>query len=195
MAQEKQTVTIQLDNRTLVLSFQEFDTDIDVEDLTRIHYENIFGELVTVSALLNRVGIIKADCEAMVKTHRLETDIYRAELEERFRRELTIKTPKVRSEGMNIEKPSSTEVSNNAYLDPVFQNKLKKQYRLEKELAYVDSLYWAVQSKDKKLSGILKGITPKEFESEIVEGVVNGFLVQSVENLIPSVNVYKPREQ
>lgn len=195
MGQSREKVTIQLESKVLVLSFLEFDTDIDVEDLTRIHYENIFGELVTVSALLNRVGIIKADYEHIVKNHRFETDIYRAELEERFRRELTIKTPKVRSEGMNIEKPSSTEVSNNAYLDPIFQNKMKKQYRLEKELAYIDSLYWAIQSKDKKLQGILKGITPKEFESEIVEGIVNGFFVDSVENLIKGINVYRVNDK
>ena len=78
MAKEK--VTINLKEKVIVLNYEEFDPDVDVDDLTKVHYENLFGDMVTVSTLLNKVGILKADFENKLSEEKLEFDIYVANL-------------------------------------------------------------------------------------------------------------------
>ena len=44
----------------------------------------------------------------------------------------------------------------------------------------IDSLYWAIQSKDKKLTNLVPKVTPKEFYDELIEGTVNSFIIKKV---------------
>ena len=72
----------------LVLKYEKFEETIDVDDLTRIHYENLFGEVVSVSALLNRVGILKAEAEAYYERKNSKLTFMKANLRKRWRREV-----------------------------------------------------------------------------------------------------------
>jgi hypothetical protein len=189
----KESYKISFEDKTIVFTFLDFDTDVDVDDLTRIHHENIMGEKLTISTLLNKIGMIKAAYDAIVRRHQLEVDIYKAEVQERIRKELTFKKQKKDGTYYKPEKPGQVEVDNNTYLDPVFQNKLKKQIRLQKEAEMINSLYWAVQSKDQKLKGIIKEVTPKEFEEMIIEGEINSIFIKKVDNLIPSAEKHSQR--
>mgnify|MGYP003207193385 FL=1 len=40
-----------------------FDDVLDIDRLTSIDYTNLYGEAVTVSALLNKVGMLRAEAE------------------------------------------------------------------------------------------------------------------------------------
>lgn len=167
-------VEINLENKIIKLHYQELDTDIDADDLTQIHSENLYGEIVTVSTLMNKIGILKADMENILNDYKLAVDVKKATLEDYYRKKLMRDT----------KKPTISEVENALLLDKSYQNKKKKQFRLMKELAYIDSLYWSIQSKDRKLSVLMKGITPQEFEREIVEGEINGIFIKKHEKLI-----------
>ena len=74
---DKETIVIDLGNSKLVrLTYQPFDTDIDMDQITQIDYSNIVGELLTVSALLNKVGLLKADVNNRFSEEKVDLDIY-----------------------------------------------------------------------------------------------------------------------
>jgi hypothetical protein len=62
-------------------------------------------------------------------------------------------------------------------LDLAYQNKRKSVINAQKDLSNLKSLYWGVQSKDKKLSVLMKQVTSKEFYDELIEGVINGIII------------------
>ena len=78
---------IHIDSQPLELVMADFDSEIDVDEITSIDYSNLFGEAVTISTLLNRIGILKARAEAIYAEKKLEFDIYEAIQRKRLRRE------------------------------------------------------------------------------------------------------------
>lgn len=72
-------ITTHFANVPVELETNGFDGRIDIDRLTSINYENLFGEAVTVSALLNKVGILRAEAEKAVAEKKLEKDIYEAD--------------------------------------------------------------------------------------------------------------------
>ena len=179
-------VLVHLTNSILTLSFEMMEGDVDVDDLTKIHYENLFGELVTVSALLNKIGLIKAEAEEIHSLKKLELEIYKAETNKRLRREIVENGGKIRivekSQGTIVSdvliKGTEDAIENAIILDEGYQIKKKNEIKAFKDFSYIDSLYWAIQSKDKKLNNLMREVTPEDFEKEIVEGVINGILIK-----------------
>jgi hypothetical protein len=180
-----ETVKIVLPDKTVTLNFESFDTDLDLDDLTSIHYENLFGEMVTISTLLNKVGLLKADVEANVKDHDFELAILKAERMEYYRKNLIRTQPYLRGTGDKIIEPSSTEVENSVYLDPAYKIMRKTNIRYHKDKDYVESLFWSLKSKDDKLNALMKGVTPEEFQSGIITGKINTIMIQDRKNLLP----------
>lgn len=179
-------VTIELGGKIITLIFNEFDTDINMDDITSIHYENIYGEMVTVSTLLNKIGLLQADLEHAVKEHDLELSIYKASLYEQYRKKLTRKENYVRKDGIKIIEPGNTEIENAVLKDEGYQLKYKNNLRIHRDLAYINSLYWSVKSKDNKLNALLKGVTPEEFQSGISEGIINTIMLKKRKSVLPS---------
>lgn len=186
---EKEKVIVHLSKSMLTLSFEMFSGDVDVDDLTKIHYYNLFGELVTISALLNKVGLILAEAEEAYSLKKLEREICEAEISKRLRRESTsnggkFKTMEYFPDGSGIPgteiyvKSSDASISQAIILDPGYQIKKKNEIKAYRDQMYVDKLYWAVSSKDKKLNNLMREVKPEDFEKEIVEGVINGMMIK-----------------
>jgi hypothetical protein len=174
-------VTVPIGDKLVVLRFDEFNNEIDVDNLTSIDYSNIFGEAVTVSALLNRIGILKAEAEHNLSSKKLDADIYSAGLARQYRREANINSGKFTL--IDNGRPVSIKLTEDSLkeailLDLAFQNKHKAVINAQRDLAFMDSLYWSIQSKDKKLSVMLKSITPEEFYDELIEGTVNEIIIK-----------------
>jgi hypothetical protein len=168
-------------DKTVVLSFGDFDDIIDIDQLTTIDYSNLFGEAVTVSALMNRVGILKAEAEASLATKKLECDIYIAERSKIIRREANTNAGKFTiKDGQSDISIKLTEDSlvMAISLDIVVQNRRKGIIEAQKNLSFLDSLYWSIKSKDTKLSVLVNGVTPKEFYEELIEGTVNAIIIK-----------------
>ena len=167
-------IVIPFGNKFVNLSYDEFDTDIDMNKVTKIDYSNLYGEIVTVSHLLNRVGILKAELESTVAHSKVDLDIFEANLRKIIRSNAT----------SNGVKTTVQSVDDEVLLDPQWKSKKKLHINNEKNLQFIDSLYWSIQSKDKKLSVLMKGVTPEEFANEIVEGVVNTIMITKKDKLI-----------
>ena len=165
----KEKLVIDFGNNKLVtLSFQQFDADVDLDNLTRIDYENIVAEIVTISALLNKIANLKAEVDNRFALEKFDLDIYEAGLKKMFRSKST-------TDGKKIVQD---EVDGLILMDEGFQNRKKKLIRYQKDCDYLNSAYWSIKDKSDKLNNIKNNLTPKEFTSEILEGTVNGIMIK-----------------
>ncbi len=181
MAQDE--LFIDLKSKTIRLMFEDFENEIDVDSLTTIHYENLYGEAITISALLNKVGLMKAELEELYEDGKITLSIFEAKLRNNLRREAANNAGKVQPDKAKDVWIKLTEkaIDDLVILDGGWQVKKKNVSKRKKDLGFMDALYWAVQSKDKKLNNMLPQLTPQEFAKEIVEGKINGIVIKKYE--------------
>lgn len=168
-------IKIALGEKIITLNHSGVDGDIDMDEITQIQYGNIYGEMVTVSALLNKIGILKADVDNQYEEYKLDCQIFESSERKKY----------ISSKMVNGEKkPTDSQCEDflNTHQDIIA--KRKRLLTLKKGCDYINSLYWSVKSKDDKLSVLIKGVTPVEFSSGIIEGVVNGFLLKKFNNIL-----------
>jgi len=168
-------IKISIGDKIITLKQTEVDGDIDMDEITQIHYSNLYGEMVTVSALLNKLGILKADVDNQYEEYKLDCQIFESAERKKF-----ISSKMVSGE----KKPTLDQCEDYLNTHSEVIAKRKRLLTLKKGCDYINSLYWAVKSKDDKLSVLMKGVTPEEFSSNIVEGVVNGFFLKKYKNLL-----------
>jgi hypothetical protein len=161
-------VVIHLGDKPVSLNLRDFDEEIDIDEMLTIDYSNLYGEAVTIASLFNHVGILKAEAERNVATKKAELDVYKAELKQRFRREATETAQKVTESGLD----EMVEV------DPGYKIKKKNFITANYQLGVVDSIYWSVSTKNKKLDNLITGVTPQELYKELVEGTINNIVLK-----------------
>lgn len=161
-------IKIHSDRYLVVLRHSDWDSDIDIDELTKIDYSNLYGEMVTVSALMNRIGILKSDVESNYNLEKLELNVFKAQKRKSIEAKETALGNKITEKKLDSLVAQDPEVI-------AFEKKVIYAYR---DLQTVDSMYWAIQSKDKKLNNLLKPVTPEEFTEEIIEGKINTFFVK-----------------
>lgn len=150
--------------------------EFDTEDMLKIDYGNIVGELLTYPVIVNRVGILRAESQDAVRRKKLEVDIYRADLAERYRMELS--TMVTDSTGARKRKePVRDAVNNMVEKDEGMKLKVGELHRAERDYDYIDAFYWAVKSKDTKLKAISQHID-MDMEKDIIIGVINGIEIK-----------------
>lgn len=162
-------IKIPIGDRIIVLKQEDFDTDIDIDDVTQIHYDNLYGEIVTISALYNRIGILKAQVDNQYEDYKLDCSIF----ESQVRKDIVS-----RELALGHKKPSLNDIEDEVNTNPNVISKRKRLNQYKRDCDYINALYWAVQSKDKKLSVLMKGVTPEEFADKIIEGRVNYFYIK-----------------
>ena len=176
-------IVLNLRNKIVTLKAVQFDTDVDMDDILKIDYANILGEVLTFPVILNRIGLMRADVEASVSNAKFDLEIYGAKLSEMYRKNLTTVKP---GDGATtkLSKPTKDEVDNSVLLDEGYQIRKRNLIGFEKNRQYIESLYWAAREKSTKLDYCSNGIKPTDFENEILEGTVNGVLIKCHKKLI-----------
>lgn len=169
-------IKVHFNNVPVELETNGFDGTIDIDRLTAIDYSNLFGEAVTVSALLNKVGLLRSEAEKEMSDKKLEKDVYEAELKRRFRRQAQKNGGKF-FVGDDEIKMSEKALDEAILLDEDYQQLSCELIEAQKNFAVLDTLQWSVQDKSKKLNNLLKPVTPTEFLQELVEGEVNSFII------------------
>lgn len=174
-------LVIDLPTKTVKLILPDFDMDMDVDDILKIDYSNIIGELLTFPVIMNRIGVLKAEQEDVVRKSKLKMEIYEATLKQQFYK--TMATTKTISTGANkgvekVQAPTVDQVSSRILLDKTYQEKQEYHSARMKDLSLLESWYWAAKSKDDNLKRISMHLKPEEYEKEIVEGVVNGIKIK-----------------
>lgn len=187
---EQEIINLQLRNKSVLLRLIPFDTDIDIDDLLQIHYHNLYGELLTCQVLMNRVGNIKAEMEEIIALSKLEVEVYYATMCEQFRKSLTRIDKSVTKKG-DVEKttykaPTKDEVENSVLIDKGYQIKKQNHFRRQKDLSYIESLYWSVKEKCDNIKRLSEKVKPEEFEKLILEESINGVQIKLKKALIPN---------
>jgi hypothetical protein len=179
-----ESIFIHTPSKTIEILIGEFGSEVDGDKLTSIDYSNLYGEAISVSALLNKVGILKSQAEDQYNEKKLEFDIYEAERRKEMRRQATDNGGKFQyekdGEWMKMTEKSLDEA---IILDKGWQVKKKNVFKAQKDLGFVDALYWGIQSKDRKLSVMMKGVSPEELSNEIVEGSINTLFIKKHKKL------------
>lgn len=179
MEQEKIVIELKGD-KMAVLVVQPFDGDVDVESLVKIDYSNLLGEILTFPVVFNRVANLRAEMSNVVAEAKLDFDVFEAQLYEEKYKELLGTSEKAKG-------PSIKDVEMSVLRDARFGLKKKQYLRKQRDWEYLDALYWSAQSKDKKLNVLSEKITPEEFAKDLVEGAINGVMVQMVRKAIKKV--------
>ena len=159
--------TVLLEDKVITFYWEDFDGDIDVDDMTKIHYDNLFGDAVTVSTVLNRIGLLRNEAENIMNILDRETKILESNIDEKLRKEALRKG----------EKLTEKQIDRKIITDNKYSLKKKEYLTAKKNFKNLETIYWGIQSKDKKLELLIKGTTPKEFEDGIIDGIINGILI------------------
>lgn len=169
MAEQKEDIVYQaLKDKLVALHTNDWDFNINMDDLLKIDYSNIFGEIVTIPVLENQVGRLLAEMRNYAKEQKLSLDIKEAEVRKLYRNDAS---------GEGAKKPTLQMEEDHLSLDPVVKNLRYRIIRIQKDVDYLEVLYDAVRSKSFKLNNLSKSLTPEDFEQELLEGTFNNVTI------------------
>lgn len=166
---EQEKIVIELQKRTVVLSVQPFDGDIDTESLLKIDYSNILGEILTFPVVFNRIANMKAEVANILAEAKLSFEVFEAQKYEFYQKKLFAEGEK---------KPSIKDVDSAMLRDAAYVATKTKLFRRQRDFDYLESLYWSAQSKDTKLNRLSEKIRPEDFEKDLLEGSINNVMIK-----------------
>lgn len=173
--------TIHIGDNPITLEHDNFESRINVDDLTKIDTSNLFGEAVTISAAVNRIGLLKAEVGALMAETKLEYKLYEGNFKADLRRQAASNSGfymmRVDNEDVKV-KLSETGLATCFETDPKWLELKRSFITAERNFSALESLYWATQDKCRKLNGLISGTTPADFIDGIIEGKINGILIK-----------------
>lgn len=168
------------EGKFITLQHDAFEDIINVDDLTKIDTSNIYGEAVTISAALNRVGLLRAATQERIDEIKLKLKIY----EGNFKADLRMQASdsggyyNIRVQNKDVKVKSTERALETCFETDKKWIELKKKFiRYENNFSALDSLYWSCNNKAAVLKNLVSGTTPEEFVSEMIEGKINGILI------------------
>lgn len=150
-------------------------TDLDLDKLLKIDYENLVAELVTFPVVVNRLGLLCADMDNEFQQSKLDLSIYEAKTNERLRDTLWEE---------NDKKPTIAEVESALLQDKVWKVKKKKMLRIQKEKEYMYSVYSAAKDKSNKLDKLSLTIRSGDIDDKIIQRQLNNVYFKIKEGAI-----------
>ena len=78
---------VEIGGKVITLFHDNMDESINVDDLTKIDSSNLYGEAVTISAAMNRIGLLKAELESHLAESKLDLRIFEADFVAKKRKE------------------------------------------------------------------------------------------------------------
>ena len=112
-------------NKVAALIIPDWEFNFDVDNLLKIDYSNIFGEIITIPVLTNQVGRLVSELSNYVKIQELNLKVKEAEVRKIFRN-------KCSKEGRKA--PSIQETEDYLTLDPIICNMRYALLRYKKDL-------------------------------------------------------------
>lgn len=171
----EEKIVLELKNKMVILTVQQFDTDVNVEDILTIHHHNIIGECLTFPRIFNRIGNLKAEMENIVSLSKADFEVFCAQLEKEKRTSLANESDK---------KPTEKQIEAAVLSDSRYMLKYKAHLEKVKNLGIVDSMYWSAKDKMTLIQKFTDKLKPEEFEGEIIEGVINGIMIQTTKKAV-----------
>lgn len=171
---------VNLDTKTVVLISKDVDEEVDMDQILQIDYTNIYGEIITNSVLLNKIGLLRADAQAAYDSLKLEYSISESKLKRSLRREAILNGGKVNLKDEGQIKLTESSLDEIVLGDVDLQEIRQELIERKRDLDYMDSLFWSIKSKDQKLNFLVPKITPKELFDELIEGTINTITIKKM---------------
>lgn len=156
-------------DRIIKINLNDFDKNVDVDNLLKIDYANLVAEMITFPVVVNRFGILVADMDNKIAEAKLDLEIYTAKAKRNLRRELI----EVDDKGKN-KNPTIGEVDDALLKDKVWQSKKKQTFEVQKERDYINSIYWSAKDKSTKLDKLSLSIQPGDVDERLIQKEING---------------------
>jgi hypothetical protein len=184
---------IHLENNVVViLQYSDFANEINVDDLMSIDSTNILGEVLTFPVILNRFGLILAEKEDDLRRtnflYETKLDEVKNELAKAYGRAFSYFQSEA---GGSVKNPTGAQCENRAKEDEIVLEKKKDADNIrnilldvQKERDLMNSLYWSAKSKDEKLNKLTEKLSPRELESELIDGLINGVMIKKTKSLM-----------
>lgn len=161
------------------IEFEEFDDEINVDDLLTIHYENLVGEIITFPVIVNRLGLLLADAERSLAETKLNCEIMEAKVREEIRTAL--------NDEEDRKKPATVDEVNAAvHQSPVYKANKLKLFEAQKTRDYAASLLFSAKDKSSKLDKLSLSIPAGDIEEHLLQSKANSVMkVRKRRKLIP----------
>lgn len=161
---------ISIGKETYVVRFEEFDDDIELEDLLKIDYSNILGEMLTFPIIVAKLGNMLADAESKVNEKKLNLDVQEAKLKEEYRVKL--------SELNGGKNPTVDALSTAVLIDKRYEVYNKMLIEAKKIRDYMLTIYLAAKDKSEKINKVFYQTSPQDIPDGVIEGRINGAIVK-----------------
>nr|DAO60402.1 MAG TPA: hypothetical protein [Caudoviricetes sp.] len=167
---------ISIGENTYKLVFDDFDDGVDLDNLLKIDYSNLIGEIVTFPIIVNKFGLLLADAESQVSEVKLSVDVYESKAKERLR---------IKLQEENGGKNPTIDALNSAVIqDKGYQAMRRKLIEVQKVRDYVNSAFWAAKDKSEKLSKLSLTVQNGEIPDEMLQGKINNIVIKKVRRTI-----------
>ena len=167
---------INIGDAQYVIKFDEFEDDIEIDDLLKIDYSNLIGEIVTFPSIVNKFGLMLADAESQVQEKKLSLEIYEAKCKERLR--ITL------AEANNGKNPTVDQLNSAVLNDKGYQAARRTYINAQKVRDYLNSCLWAAKDKDGLLQKLSLSINVSDVPEGVIEGRVNHTLIRKSKRVI-----------
>jgi hypothetical protein len=166
---------VNIGEKSIRLIYSDFGDDIEIDDLLKIDYHNLVGELITFPIIENRFGLLLADSESKVSENKLNLEILEAKLKEQIREKILDDTGKA---------PTVEALNNAVTCNKAWQVMKRNLITAQKTRDYMNSIFWAAKDKSGKLEKLSQTVQLTEIPDNVLEGRINGILVKKNKNLM-----------
>lgn len=167
---------INIGEQSYKLLYDEFEDGIDIDNLLKIDYSNLIGEIITFPIIVNKFGLLLADAESKVAETKLNIDVYESKSKERLR---------LRLQEENGGKNPTVDALNSAVMqDKGYQALKRKLIDVTKTRDYINSIFWSCKDKSEKLNKLSLTVQNAEIPEEVLQGRVNNIVIKKVKRVI-----------
>lgn len=127
---------------------------VDIDDMTSIHYDNIEGELLTVTTNLNKMGMLRALAEKEAKRSKLSLEIFSAGFMKDIRVEANLNSNHFIIDGDRV-KLTEHSIKEALRLNKGYKEKNDKLIEDETNFEMSHSIYWTLKEKSDMLKKLI----------------------------------------
>lgn len=166
---------IEVGDKVINLLLLPWDGDLNIDEILKIDYSNLMGEILTFNIWYNRIANLRAEVQNNLKELGFDLEVFEAQLKEKYRSDL---------DGRGGKKVTVDEVSTSVIKDENYIARRKYLLKREKEFSYLDNLYWNAQGKLQLLQRLSDKLVPEDLHQDLLEDTVNGVMIKMSRKVI-----------
>lgn len=169
-------------DKVVILKTSDFEGEVNIDDILKVDYGNIIGELLTFPLILNRLGLLLSEVERAKKMSEFEVSLEKNTLEESKARieQLAFIELKKTITSPTISQINGAILQREDYKEALkkYNDKRKDLIDVEKDYEDVKTLYWSAKGKLDIITKMTDKMSPHEFEGELVSSSINNIIIK-----------------